>query len=40
MRGGRVTLNTIVNPPSEFEHVEKGDALYGKPNSNIIHEIQ
>lgn len=28
MRGGRVTLHTIVTPPSEFEHVEKGDALY------------
>ncbi|KAF5759528.1 putative ferroxidase [Helianthus annuus] len=28
MRGGRVKLNTIVAPPSEFEHVEKGDALY------------
>ncbi|KAM0061291.1 putative ferroxidase [Helianthus debilis subsp. tardiflorus] len=28
MRGGRVKLNTVVAPPSEFEHVEKGDALY------------
>ena len=28
MRGGRVKLNTIVAPPSEFEHAEKGDALY------------
>lgn len=28
MRGGRVKLHTIVGPPSEFEHVEKGDALY------------
>lgn len=28
MRGGRVKLHTIVAPPSEFEHVEKGDALY------------
>ncbi|XP_024965332.1 ferritin-1, chloroplastic-like [Cynara cardunculus var. scolymus] len=27
-RGGRVKLHTIVAPPSEFEHVEKGDALY------------
>ncbi|KAI3771146.1 hypothetical protein L6452_02304 [Arctium lappa] len=27
-RGGRVKLHTIVGPPSEFEHVEKGDALY------------
>ncbi|KAL8206061.1 hypothetical protein R6Q57_009612 [Mikania cordata] len=27
-RGGKVKLNTIVSPPSEFEHVEKGDALY------------
>ncbi len=27
-RGGRVTLHTIVAPPSEFDHVEKGDALY------------
>lgn len=36
MRGGRVTLNTIVSPPSEFEHVEKGDALYGKPPTQIL----
>ncbi|KAL8129421.1 hypothetical protein V2J09_018576 [Rumex salicifolius] len=28
MRGGRVKLYTIVMPPSEFEHAEKGDALY------------
>ncbi|KAL7590774.1 hypothetical protein Lser_V15G39433 [Lactuca serriola] len=28
MRGGRVKLHTIVGPPSEFEHEEKGDALY------------
>ncbi|KAI7747954.1 hypothetical protein M8C21_024675 [Ambrosia artemisiifolia] len=28
IRGGRVKLNTIVAPPSEFEHMEKGDALY------------
>lgn len=30
MRGGRVKLFSILMPPSEFEHVEKGDALYGK----------
>ncbi|KAJ9548840.1 hypothetical protein OSB04_021383 [Centaurea solstitialis] len=27
-RGGRVKLHSIVNPPSEYEHAEKGDALY------------
>ncbi|KAG5022769.1 hypothetical protein JHK82_018676 [Glycine max] len=27
-RGGRVVLHAIKNVPSEFEHVEKGDALY------------
>ncbi|KAK2374797.1 ferritin-3, chloroplastic [Trifolium repens] len=27
--GGRVVLYPIVSPPSEFNHVEKGDALYG-----------
>lgn len=27
-RGGRVKLYSILMPPSEFEHVEKGDALY------------
>ena len=30
MRGGRVKLHSILNPPSEFDHAEKGDALYGK----------
>lgn len=28
IRGGRVKLHSIISPPSEFEHVEKGDALY------------
>ncbi|WOH08080.1 hypothetical protein DCAR_0727517 [Daucus carota subsp. sativus] len=28
MRGGRVKLHSILNPPSEFDHAEKGDALY------------
>ncbi|XP_076935038.1 ferritin, chloroplastic-like [Bidens hawaiensis] len=28
MRGGRVKLSRLASPPSEFEHVEKGDALY------------
>ncbi|CAJ1948578.1 unnamed protein product [Sphenostylis stenocarpa] len=28
VRGGRVVLHPITNPPSEFEHSEKGDALY------------
>ncbi|GAB4857326.1 Dysferlin [Ancistrocladus abbreviatus] len=28
IRGGRVQLYSIVLPPSEFDHVEKGDALY------------
>ncbi|KAL3717007.1 hypothetical protein ACJRO7_008567 [Eucalyptus globulus] len=27
-RGGKVKLHSILMPPSEFEHVEKGDALY------------
>ncbi|XP_059668059.1 ferritin-3, chloroplastic-like [Cornus florida] len=27
-RGGRVKLHSILMPPSEFDHVEKGDALY------------
>ncbi|OAY41544.1 ferritin-3, chloroplastic [Manihot esculenta] len=27
-RGGRVKLHSMVMPPTEFEHVEKGDALY------------
>ncbi|TXG58882.1 hypothetical protein EZV62_016711 [Acer yangbiense] len=28
IRGGRVKLHSILMPPSDFEHVEKGDALY------------
>ncbi|TKY63552.1 Ferritin-2 [Spatholobus suberectus] len=28
IRGGRVVLYPITSPPSEFEHAEKGDALY------------
>ncbi|KAL3328010.1 hypothetical protein AABB24_035592 [Solanum stoloniferum] len=28
IRGGRVKLHSIVMPPSEFDHVDKGDALY------------
>ncbi|KAI4353447.1 hypothetical protein L6164_002396 [Bauhinia variegata] len=28
IRGGRVVLHPIVGPSSEFDHVEKGDALY------------
>ncbi|XP_007026593.2 PREDICTED: ferritin-3, chloroplastic [Theobroma cacao] len=28
IRGGRVKLHSILMPPSEFEHAEKGDALY------------
>ncbi|XP_061368255.1 ferritin-3, chloroplastic-like [Gastrolobium bilobum] len=28
IRGGRVVLHPMTGPPSEFEHVEKGDALY------------
>ncbi|PRQ23577.1 putative ferroxidase [Rosa chinensis] len=28
-RGGRVKLQTILMPLSEFDHAEKGDALYG-----------
>lgn len=30
MRGGRVKLHSIMNPPSEFDNAEKGDALYGE----------
>ncbi|VAI39289.1 unnamed protein product [Triticum turgidum subsp. durum] len=29
-RGGRVRLQSIVTPLTEFDHSEKGDALYGK----------
>lgn len=29
-RGGKVKLNSILMPLSEFDHEEKGDALYGK----------
>ncbi|CAA7052772.1 unnamed protein product [Microthlaspi erraticum] len=29
-RGGRVKLQSIVMPLTEFEHVDKGYALYGK----------
>ncbi|KAK6923693.1 Ferritin/DPS protein domain [Dillenia turbinata] len=28
IRGGRVRLHSILMPTSEFEHIEKGDALY------------
>ncbi|CAI9779200.1 unnamed protein product [Fraxinus pennsylvanica] len=28
IRGGRVKLHTMLMPPEEFGHVEKGDALY------------
>ncbi|CAA3009023.1 ferritin-3, chloroplastic-like [Olea europaea subsp. europaea] len=28
IRGGRVKLHTITMPPAEFDHIEKGDALY------------
>ncbi|XP_047334246.1 ferritin-1, chloroplastic-like [Impatiens glandulifera] len=28
IRGGRVKLHTILTPPSEFDHADKGDALY------------
>nr|XP_015617629.1 ferritin-1, chloroplastic [Oryza sativa Japonica Group] len=30
MRGGRVRLQSIVTPLTEFDHPEKGDALYGE----------
>ncbi|GAY32104.1 hypothetical protein CUMW_000630 [Citrus unshiu] len=30
LRGGKVKLHSIMQPPSEFDHAEKGDALYGK----------
>lgn len=29
-RGGKVKLQSILMPISEFDHEEKGDALYGK----------
>ncbi|KAH9736729.1 Ferritin-1 [Citrus sinensis] len=28
LRGGKVKLHSIMQPPSEFDHAEKGDALY------------
>ena len=28
-RGGKVKLQSILMPLSEFDHAEKGDALYG-----------
>ncbi|XP_055812707.1 ferritin-3, chloroplastic-like [Solanum dulcamara] len=28
IRGGKVKLHSIIMPPSEFDHVDKGDALY------------
>lgn len=28
-RGGKVKLQSILMPLSEFDHEEKGDALYG-----------
>ena len=40
-RGGRVKLQPMVMPQSEFDHSEKGDALYGKlqfPVSEIVDE--
>ncbi|XWS67288.1 hypothetical protein CRYUN_Cryun05aG0274700 [Craigia yunnanensis] len=30
IRGGKVKLHSILMTPSEFEHAEKGDALYGE----------
>ncbi|WJX56893.1 Dysferlin [Trifolium repens] len=35
--GGRVVLYPIVSPPSEFDHLEKGDALYGESSVLILH---
>lgn len=35
-RGGRVKLQSIVMPPSEYDHEEKGDALYGKSQCFIV----
>ena len=29
-RGGRVKLQSILMPLSEYDHAEKGDALYGE----------
>jgi hypothetical protein len=29
-RGGRVKLQSIAAPPSEYDHAVKGDALYGE----------
>ena len=29
-RGGKVKLQSILMPLSEFDHAEKGDALYGE----------
>ncbi|KAK3032853.1 hypothetical protein RJ639_037030 [Escallonia herrerae] len=33
-RGGRVRLHSIVTPPSEYDHVEKGGALYDNNRSD------
>lgn len=38
-RGGKVKLQSIVMPVMEFEHSEKGDALYGKQTFGKEHEL-
>ncbi|PIA24895.1 hypothetical protein AQUCO_15200002v1 [Aquilegia coerulea] len=35
-RGGRVKLQSIVMPLSEFDHAEKGDALYGTTCATVL----
>lgn len=35
-RGGKVKLQSIVMPLTEFDHPEKGDALYGKSHLQIL----
>lgn len=30
-------LHSILMPPMEYDHVEKGDALYGMSGSNLVY---
>ncbi|KAJ4979268.1 hypothetical protein NE237_010048 [Protea cynaroides] len=39
LRGGRVVLQNIVSPPSEYFHEEKGDALYAMELSLALEKI-
>lgn len=37
-RGGRVKLQHIVMPLSEYDHAEKGDALYGEFHGSLFYD--